>query len=437
MTYSDKHYGSGDPNCPICGGVGYVSYNVPESDPRFGRVFDCECRRAQVDARQQVHLRHLGGLEYLADKTLDTFDPDLPGLREQQQAELRRVYRRVSTFADDPQGWLIITGGYGCGKTHLAAAIANAQIEAGNKVLFVTAPDLLDHLRSAFGPSNSEDRDYDLRFDEIRNTPLLILDDLGIESPTPWAIEKLYQILNHRYNARLPTVITTNHSLDELEQRLRSRLYDRDIASVLPITAPDYRTSLGMAPTPSDLNALPFYQRMTFANFDLRRDLPREEREKVRDALEKAKSFAEKPDGWLVLMGPYSTGKTHLAAAIANAQAFAGKPVVFVTVPDLLDHLRATFAPNSLTSYDKRFYDVKAADLLILDDLGTESATPWVKEKLYQLFNHRYNARLPTVITTAYELERLDKRLVRRLLDDRLCTIAVIGAPAYRGERLR
>jgi DNA replication protein DnaC len=437
MTHSEKHYGLGDPNCPICGGVGYVSYNVPEGDPRFGRVFDCECRRAQVDARQQVHLRRLGGLEYLADKTLDTFDPDLPGLREQQQAELRRAYQRVSTFADDPQGWLIITGGYGCGKTHLAAAIANAQVAAGNKVLFVTAPDLLDHLRSAFGPANGEDRDYDLRFDEVRNTPLLILDDLGIESPTPWAVEKLYQVLNHRYNAQLPTVITTNYSLDELEQRLRSRLYDHTLTSILRITAPDYRTSAGMAPTPNELNALPLYQHLKFDNFDHRRDLPQEERENVRRALAAATSFAENPEGWLVFLGHYGTGKTHLAAAIASAQALTGESVIFVTVPDLLDHLRAAFAPNSLTSYDKRFHEVKTAPLLILDDLGTESATPWVKEKLYQLFSYRYNARLPTVITTAYELEKLDERLVRRMLDRRLSTIVVIGAPAYRGERLR
>jgi DNA replication protein DnaC len=437
MNYSDKHYGSGDPDCPVCGGLGYVSYDVPEGHPQFGRVFDCECRQAQVEARRQERLRQLGGLEYLADKTLDSFDPDLPGLREQQRDALQRVHKQVAAFADDPQGWLIITGGYGCGKTHLAAAIANAQIEAGNKVLFVTAPDLLDHLRSAFGPTGGDEESYDTRFDEVRNTPLLILDDLGIESPTAWAVEKLYQILNYRYTARLPTVITTNRSLDDLEQRLRSRLYDREIASVLPITAPDYRTSIGMAPTPNDLNALPLYKHMTFANFDARRNLPREERKNISHALEEAKAFAENPDGWLILIGKYSTGKTHLAAAIANTQAFTGKPVVFVTVPDLLDHLRATFAPNSLTSYDKRFNDVKTADLLILDDLGMESATPWAKEKLYQLFNHRYNARLPTVITTVYTLEKLDERLVRRLLDKRVSNIIVIGAAPYLGEQQR
>ena len=64
-------------------------------------------------------------------------------------------------------------------------------------------------------------------------------------------------------------------------------------------------------------------------------------------------------------------------------------------VPDLLDHLRATFNPATGARYDKRFDEIKAATLLILDDLGTESATAWAREKLYQLFNYRYNARLP------------------------------------------
>jgi DNA replication protein DnaC len=433
MTYSDKHYGSGDPDCPICGGVGYVSYNVPEDDPQFGRVFDCECRQAQVEARRQVRLRQLGGLEYLADKTLATFNPELPSLRVWQQDELKRVCQRVEDFARSPQGWLIITGEYGCGKTHLAAAIANAQIEAGNKVLFVTAPDLLDHLRNAFRPTDGDEEGYDTRFDEVRNTPLLILDDLGIESPTPWAVEKLYQVLNHRYNARLPTVITTNHSLDDLEQRLRSRLYHQGFSEILNINAPDYRTGSGIIQPESDLNALPLYSHMTFETFELRRDLNREEREHVQRALQTAKDFAQEPKGWLIFIGPYGSGKTHLAAAIANAQEPRHTPSLFVTVPDLLDHLRATFAPNSLSSYDKRFSEVKTAPLLILDDLGTESATPWAKEKLHQLFNHRYNAQLPTVITTVHELEKLDERLVTRLLDKRLSTIILIGAPAYQG----
>jgi DNA replication protein DnaC len=98
----------------------------------------------------------------------------------------------------------------------------------------------------------------------------------------------------------------------------------------------------------------------------------------------------------------------------------------------LLDHLRATFNPNSLVPYDKRFDEVRRASLLVLDDLGTESATPWAEEKLYQLFNHRYNGRLPTIITMAKEID-LKPRLKSRFFDVGRCTNFEIIAPSYRG----
>jgi DNA replication protein DnaC len=154
-------------------------------------------------------------------------------------------------------------------------------------------------------------------------------------------------------------------------------------------------------------------------------------------ALKVATTFAEKPKGWLVLTGPYGCGKTHLAAAIANSRTDLGDPPLFVMLPDLLDHLRATFSPNSNTSYDRRFDEIRTAPLLILDDLGTQSMTPWVREKLYQLFNYRYNAELPTVITTADTLDEMDARIRSRMLDARLCSIYAITAPAYHGGRTR
>ena len=101
-------------------------------------------------------------------------------------------------------------------------------------------------------------------------------------------------------------------------------------------------------------------------------------------------------------------------------------------MPDLLDHLRATFNPNALTPYDKRFEEVRNTPLLVLDDLGTHSATPWAEEKLYQLFNHRYNARLPTIITMVDTAE-LHPRLKSRVLDPGRCTSIVITAGSYRG----
>jgi len=73
---------------------------------------------------------------------------------------------------------------------------------------------------------------------------LLILDDFGEQSATPWAQEKLYQVINYRYNARLPIVITTTYSLDEIESPVSSRLADPRLSLVLNIMAPDYRTDL-------------------------------------------------------------------------------------------------------------------------------------------------------------------------------------------------
>jgi DNA replication protein DnaC len=130
-------------------------------------------------------------------------------------------------------------------------------------------------------------------------------------------------------------------------------------------------------------------------------------------------------------MGPYGCGKTHLAAAIGNYRASQGFPVDYWVVPDLLDHLRATFHPESRASYDQRFEDIRTSGLLILDDFGMQSSTPWAKEKLYQLFNYRYVANLPTVITTSDRLDEIDARLRTRMLDKRLCTVQGITAPPF------
>ncbi len=82
---------------------------------------------------------------------------------------------------------------------------------------------------------------------------------------------------------------------------------------------------------------------------------------------------------------------------------------------------RATFSPESGTTLDRRFDEIKSAPLLVLDDLGTQNMTPWVQEKLYQLFNYRYTAQLPTVITTSDDPEEMDPRIMSRLQDTRLC----------------
>jgi len=174
---------------------------------------------------------------------------------------------------------------------------------------------------------------------------------------------------------------------------------------------------------------------MTFEKFDWKRvNLLPEYRENLKKAFDTALDFARSPEGWLVFQGVTGCGKTHLAAAIANHRLKEGQPVKFEVVPDLLDHLRFTFSPESPVTYDQLFEEVKNAPLLILDDFGEQSTTPWAQEKLYQIINHRYNARLATVITTRLALDEMDSPISSRLDDPRISVVFNIMAPDYRTD---
>ena len=421
----------GDPNCKICGGLGYVRQDLPVGHPDFGKMQICVCRQQNVELVARERLYRLSNLEAFERMTFDTFKPQgRMGLADQHIRSLEYALSQAATFAQTLSGWLFLSGSYGCGKTHLAAAIANYVVNLGVPTLFLTVPDLLDWLRFSY---DSTDVNFEQRFDEIRNVRLLVLDDLGTQNATAWAQEKLYQIINYRYNNKLPMVVTSNQNLDEIDGRIRSRLQDADLVTTVRIYAPDYRTALQDSSEPQ-ISSLPLLSDRTFGNFSLReyeRNDPDGQRS-LEGAFHAAQQFAENPRGWLVLMGDYGCGKTHLAAAIGNYRKALGEEPIFVVVPDLLDHLRAAFSPTSTVSYDRRFEEVKNAQLLILDDLGTQSASPWAREKLYQLFNYRYMARLPSVITTSSKMEDLDPRIRSRMLDSRLCDIYAILLPAYR-----
>lgn len=419
--------------CPICGGTGYTVPDLPVSHPDFGRAVPCHCREQERIERRIRSMQRMGTLDALHRLTFETFIPEPAHLPPEKAFNVRRAFETCLYYADVPEGWLLLTGTYGCGKTHLAAAIANARIDLGQPVLFMVVPDLLDHLRGTFNPNSGVN--YDELFEQLRTTPLLILDDLGAQSSTPWAQEKLFQLLNHRYNALLPTVITTNQRFEDLEPRLRSRLLDVNLVNHFVIIAPDFRA--GKNPAQSDLSSLGLHQEQRFETFYAKRtDLSGEERTSLQETFDACRAYAANPSGWIVLAGVNGCGKTHLAAAIAHQRVqYEQGDVMFIVTPDLLDHLRAAFNPSATTSYDRRFDEIKNTPLLVLDDLGTESATPWAKEKLFQLLNYRYSAMLPTVITTSAEPKKMEPWLRTRLFDTSRCQFRAIIAPEFRGER--
>jgi DNA replication protein DnaC len=221
--------------CKICRGAGYLKVSVPFGHPDFNKLLPCECKVAE---QQEIHQRSLIAssgilnMEGYANASFDDFEM-VPGVRE--------AFTKALCFAERPKGWLVFLGPNGCGKTLLEAAIANKRIAEKDTVMIQTCGSLLASLRTAFSPN--VEVTYDDKFAEMQRVGLLIIDDYGAHNTTSWAEEKLFELLNYRYNNNLPLVMSSNDiSLMTFEPRIRSRLSDRALVTQVKMDkARDYR----------------------------------------------------------------------------------------------------------------------------------------------------------------------------------------------------
>ena len=400
--------------------------DVPVTHPDFGRAFPCSCQEEASAGQRLARLLRFSNLGMLASVRFDGLNPQGPGAGPEAQARYGIALDVARKFAEAPAGVLLLTGGHGVGKTHLAAAAANRLIERGQPVFFAFVPDLLDQLRGSYSPDS--ELSFDELFDLVKNVPTLVLDDLGGHSGAAWAEEKLFQIINHRYVSDLPTIVTSSAPVDRLDGRLQTRLTDSRWSRVIDLGGEAKPGNTAMGAVPPALR-----ESMTFALFEPyghARDA--KGRESLRAALTAARSFAASPGGWTVLWGGPGCGKTHLAVAIANELIEQGREVFYAFVPELLDHLRYTYSPDSRVTYDEQFDRIKQAPVLILDDMGAESSTSWAEEKLYQIIAYRHQSKLPTFITTSKIRSGSDDPIASRLRDGRVAQVIMIQAPDYR-----
>jgi len=220
------------PYC-CCNGARYVRGNFPLGHILFGKAIPCACLRSERARERGERLRRMSGLSEaeLSGFTFEGFDPRLcrPQSEQMQQA-MADIKRQCEEYARNPRGWLVLVGNVGSGKTHLAAAIARYSIHHDRPAYMATMPRLLNMLRAGYNDAVT----FEQRVQMLEEVDLLVIDDLGAEKATEWAIEQLYSIVNARYHTRRPMVITSNVDLERadgvIDARVLSRLREGTLA---------------------------------------------------------------------------------------------------------------------------------------------------------------------------------------------------------------
>lgn len=198
----------------------------------------CECERAILEAEKKERQRRERIEEIkrrkatcihdraLMNATFDKDDGSLP-----QIASARRYVETWDERKRNNDG-LLLWGDVGCGKTFYAACIANALIEEGVSVLMTNFAKILNSLSGMYGD------DKNAFISSMMSYSLLIIDDLGIERNTEYALEQVYNIVDERYKANLPLIVTTNLSLNTLKNppdTAHQRIYDRVLSMCVPV----------------------------------------------------------------------------------------------------------------------------------------------------------------------------------------------------------
>lgn len=215
------------------------------SDKKFNIFDDADINRdelifhpgvVQMLSGKAQRLREASNLgERFKGRTFASFDAK----RNKKAFETASKYANSDNLFGKSKNSLLFVGGTGTGKTHLAAAIANSLVDRGIQTRFGTFQAHLEEIKKEFDMSGQ--KHY---LDDIKGSPMLIIDDLGKELKTDWTQSVLYDLVNYRYEHMLPTVITTNLSADELANHCGSAVWSRlyEMCDTVVMQGEDYRT---------------------------------------------------------------------------------------------------------------------------------------------------------------------------------------------------
>lgn len=177
---------------------------------------------------------------------LMTFLPG-PGNKEAYQAALEYVAKNDDGMPKREHHFITFVAEVGRGKTHLALGIGWQWIGNGyGPVKYWQVSELLDAMRAEYDHQPKSDYGHPIPgvFDRAKGADLLILDDLGTEKSTEWAIDKLDTLINHRWLEEKCTVFTTNLQPSQLQPRQRSRIKEGVVVTLEGIDYREYKAKL-------------------------------------------------------------------------------------------------------------------------------------------------------------------------------------------------
>ena len=200
----------------------------------------CECRKKAIEQEERLEqerkeMEAVAALkrqslmdDRLADATFENFQQTKQNAR---QLRLCRRYAECFNEMMEKNQGLLFYGGVGTGKTYAAACIANYLLNRRRSVVMTSFVKLLESMMNF-------KEDDSVLISRLNRAKLLIIDDLGAERSTDFALEKVYDIVDSRYRAKLPVILTTNLSMDELMQATDiryTRIYDRIFEMCYPL----------------------------------------------------------------------------------------------------------------------------------------------------------------------------------------------------------
>jgi DNA replication protein DnaC len=251
-------------NCQFCQGTGWKLVARPDGPGRFALACDCSTgeRASLLMDRARIPKRY----EHC---DFESYSTDV-GQTPQHAKSLKEAKLQATGFAQNYPGasekGLLLMGPSGVGKTHLAVAALKELLRRGHQGIFCDYRELLKEIQASYNPQ-SESTEMKI-LEPMRNTEILILDDLGASKPSAWVLDIIGLVLNARYNERRVTILTTNYfdespaiepaprlpngqrvsvvkedSLaDRIGARMRSRLYE--MCRTVEVLAPDFRREI-------------------------------------------------------------------------------------------------------------------------------------------------------------------------------------------------